>query len=163
MGSRNVRFFFMCLILIPNRMQSSPEGVIEWFIDFYPETKKPGAYQPIEAVMKPGDLIFIPSSWWHTALNLEESIAVTQNFVSQQNLLNVNAFLKSKPSSELYDAFHSAMVSNHSEVSEKLEEQMKELEKKNKKKRKAKRDPTEASFWQKLTQDGDSAVSFSLF
>lgn len=32
----------------------SPESVIEWFIDFYPETKKKGAYQPKECVLRPG-------------------------------------------------------------------------------------------------------------
>ncbi|PRP78260.1 hypothetical protein PROFUN_13870 [Planoprotostelium fungivorum] len=144
----------------------TPEGVIEWFIDFYPQTKKAGAYRPVEAIMKPGELIFIPSSWWHTVLNIEESIAVTQNFVSKANLFNVNRFLKSKPSSQLYDAFQEALNTNHPEVSKELEEEMHrsgENERIKKLKQPKKEKEAGKSFWDKLTKTGDTSVSFSLF
>jgi hypothetical protein len=38
----------------------------EWFVNFYKETKKKGAYKPMECLQRPGDLVFIPHAWWHT-------------------------------------------------------------------------------------------------
>lgn len=34
---------------------------------------------------QPGDMIFIPSRYWHTARNLEETIGITGNFVNETN------------------------------------------------------------------------------
>jgi len=74
--------------------------------------------------MKPGDLLFIPSGWWHTALNLEESIAVTQNVVSSQNLSRVMNFLRSKKHQELYQAFQSGMKEHFPEALAKVGEEI---------------------------------------
>lgn len=38
---------------------------------------------PVEALVFPGDLIFIPSGWWHQVLNIGHTAAVTQNFCSR--------------------------------------------------------------------------------
>jgi hypothetical protein len=49
-------------------------------------------------------MIYVPSGWWHTVLNMEETIAVTQNFVDHANLCNVVSYLKfHKP--DLHDKF----------------------------------------------------------
>lgn len=37
----------------------------------------------------------MPRGWWHCAWNLEESIAVTHNYVGATNLPAVLAFLRS--------------------------------------------------------------------
>jgi ribosomal protein L16 Arg81 hydroxylase len=80
-------------------------SVTEWFVNFYKETKKKDAYKPFECIQKPGELLFIPHAWWHQALNFEESVAVTQNVVDRQNLVNVADFLKKKKKPELWQKF----------------------------------------------------------
>ena len=41
---------------------------------------------PVECICEPGEVIFIPNGWWHTALNLTPSFAVTQNYVNEDNV-----------------------------------------------------------------------------
>jgi hypothetical protein len=48
-------------------------------------------------VCEAGELLFVPRGWWHCVLNLEPSIAITHNYVSEQNLLNVTEYLRDKP------------------------------------------------------------------
>jgi hypothetical protein len=48
-------------------------------------------------IVGPGDLIFVPHGYWHMVINLEESIAITQNYVSDSNLTQVLRFLRDKP------------------------------------------------------------------
>lgn len=64
-------------------------------------------YGPIECVCEPGDLILIPNGWWHIALNEAPSIALTANYVSNQNLLNVCQFLTEEGNDALEHAFRS--------------------------------------------------------
>ncbi|GMH45627.1 hypothetical protein BSKO_13584 [Bryopsis sp. KO-2023] len=69
-------------------------SLIEWFLNFYEQTKN-CEVKPVECIVNSGELIFVPRGWWHLALNLEESTAITQNFVSSVNLPHVLKFLKS--------------------------------------------------------------------
>ena len=41
--------------------------------------------RPIELIQEPGEIIFVPSGWWHTVLNVTDTIAVTQNWVDRHN------------------------------------------------------------------------------
>lgn len=87
--------------VVPPGVHPSPDGaevacpvsIIEWFMNFYNATKK-WEKKPIECVCKAGEVIFVPNGWWHLVINLEDSIAITQNFVSRRNLVNVLDFLK---------------------------------------------------------------------
>jgi hypothetical protein len=47
-----------------------------------------------ECTVRAGEILFVPRGWWHMALNLEEGVAVTQNFVSEETLPFVLRFLR---------------------------------------------------------------------
>ncbi|KAK3006565.1 hypothetical protein RJ639_016395 [Escallonia herrerae] len=94
--------------VVPPGVHPSPDGaevacpvsIIEWFMNFYDATKT-WKKKPIECVCKAGEVIFVPNGWWHLVINLEDSIAITQNFVSRRNLLNVLDFLNKPNASTL--------------------------------------------------------------
>ncbi|KAB2034771.1 hypothetical protein ES319_D04G106800v1 [Gossypium barbadense] len=94
--------------VVPPGVHPSPDGaevacpvsIIEWFMNFYDATKD-WKKRPIECICKAGEVIFVPNGWWHLVINLEESVAITQNYVSRRNLLNVLDFLKKPNASKL--------------------------------------------------------------
>ncbi|KAL5203553.1 hypothetical protein ABZP36_008424 [Zizania latifolia] len=79
---------------------TSPVSIMEWFMNFYGACKT-WEKRPVECICRAGEIVFVPNGWWHLVINLEESIAITQNYVSRRNLLNVLDFLKRPNASEL--------------------------------------------------------------
>jgi hypothetical protein len=97
-----------------------PLTPLEWYENFYDacmyenddydgEERKAHHFQ--ETICEPGDVIFVPSQWWHCVVNLPPSeedhnqdedknvhLALTANFVSRSNMPTVLKILDSKNS-----------------------------------------------------------------
>ncbi len=82
-------------------------------MDFYAQMKELGT-PVLECVQRPGEIIYVPHGWsvaataaraalltawhrFHIVLNLEPSIAITHNYVSESNLHSVMRFLTHSP------------------------------------------------------------------
>jgi ribosomal protein L16 Arg81 hydroxylase len=66
-------------------------------LNFYEQIKSKNIKSvALECICEEGELLFVPNRWWHSVINLEDSIAITQNFVNEQNLPNVIDFIKNK-------------------------------------------------------------------
>ena len=100
-----------------------PISLGEWVIDFWDKHIErcggererqqggvAGADRPLECIVEPGDVLFVPHGWWHTVINVEEegsdkssspcppSVALTQNYVSLSNLPDCLRFLRTRKS-----------------------------------------------------------------
>ena len=83
---------------------TAPLSIAEWLLEFAQETRRlygPEASRPedrllLEGVCEEGEVLYVPSGWWHLVINLEESVALTQNFVSPAELGIVLDFMKNK-------------------------------------------------------------------
>ncbi|KAI0482829.1 Clavaminate synthase-like protein [Xylariaceae sp. FL0804] len=73
---------------------TSPLSIAEWLLEFHAEARAvPGC---VEGVCKAGEILHVPSGWWHLVVNLEAGIALTQNFVPKSHLTDVLRFLRDK-------------------------------------------------------------------
>lgn len=79
-------------ILFPPSTFFGNSGVIkphirgaEWFLKEYPKHKHKEHY---DFIQNPGETVFLPSDWWHITVNLEDSIAITQNILTHNNFQN---------------------------------------------------------------------------
>ncbi|KAL1922009.1 uncharacterized protein VTP21DRAFT_10651 [Calcarisporiella thermophila] len=94
----------------------SPTSLM-WYLEVYPTL--PPEMRPMEVLQRPGETIFVPSGWWHMVLNIEDTVAVTQNFVSVGNLENVCQALahETKPKrAKLWESFRAALVRGRPEL-----------------------------------------------
>ncbi|KAI5304243.1 hypothetical protein KEM56_006702 [Ascosphaera pollenicola] len=74
---------------------TAPLSIAEWLLTFHAEARRtPGC---LEGICGEGEILHVPSGWWHLVVNLEPSVAITQNFVPTRHLPAVLDFLKNKP------------------------------------------------------------------
>ncbi|KAI1333328.1 hypothetical protein F5Y16DRAFT_355484 [Xylariaceae sp. FL0255] len=74
---------------------TSPLSIAEWLLEFHAEAQQVSGC--VEGVCKAGEILHVPSGWWHLVVNLEPGIALTQNFVPKSHLSEAISFLKDKP------------------------------------------------------------------
>lgn len=43
----------------------------------------------MEIEQGPGDIVFVPPNWWHLVVNLEPTVAYTENCITHTNLQDV--------------------------------------------------------------------------
>lgn len=70
-----------------------------YVINFYPKVVL-DSMKKYEFIQKKGDTIFLPSRWWHVVINIDDTIAITQNFTNKGNFERVwKHFRKSRKNS----------------------------------------------------------------
>ncbi|KAK7745276.1 hypothetical protein SLS53_002771 [Cytospora paraplurivora] len=74
---------------------TSPLSIAEWLLEFHEEARR--LPECIEGICKAGEILHVPSGWWHLVVNVDSGIALTQNFVPNSHLADVLEFLKDKP------------------------------------------------------------------
>lgn len=134
---------------------ATPLSLTEWLLNNYEASVTQLQHVGYECICEPGDLIFVPCGWWHSVVNLQDSVAITQNYISRTNISDVLKFLRAMKCSisgvnedvatesaesvqnrrnNLAEQLETAMQTNYPEVmkdvQEKIEHERKQREKK---------------------------------
>ena len=84
------------------------EDTMNWYLDIYPTLSEERL--PLECVVNTGDMVFIPSGWWHQVVNLSPiTIAVTQNVCTRGNFSRVWRDLQTRGPQSLARKFKAAV------------------------------------------------------
>lgn len=132
---------------------TSPLSIAEYLLTFHELAREtPGCR---EGICYAGEVLHVPSGWFHLVLNLEDSLALTQNFVPKRKLADVLGFLRDQRDQvsgfkedvcdHAFELFVEKLRESHPEI---LEQGLAELERRSKKGR---------GRWEELTK-GDEEV-----
>jgi histone arginine demethylase JMJD6 len=81
-------------LLVKGRKLMKPgedDEAVDYFVQLLPRILSDGEYQQlpdqrfVRFIQYPGETVFVPHGWWHAVLNLDDTLAITQNFVSSVN------------------------------------------------------------------------------
>lgn len=107
---------------------TSPLSIAEWLLGFHEEAVH--MVGCVEGICDEGEVLHVPSGWWHLVVNLEPAIAITQNFVPRSHLGSALHFLKEKSDqvsgfsdnvNDPYQLFLDKIKQNHIEIFEQLQ------------------------------------------
>ncbi|KIW91925.1 uncharacterized protein Z519_07895 [Cladophialophora bantiana CBS 173.52] len=73
---------------------TSPLSIAEWLLSYHAEARRTTGC--IEGICREGEVLHVPSGWWHLVVNLEPAIAITQNFVPRAHVRSAIRFLRDK-------------------------------------------------------------------
>jgi hypothetical protein len=73
---------------------TSPLSIAEWLLTCHAEARQTRGC--LEGICHEGEVLHVPSGWWHLVVNLESAIAITQNFVPRSHVQSVVDFLHRK-------------------------------------------------------------------
>ncbi|KAA8645922.1 hypothetical protein EYZ11_002496 [Aspergillus tanneri] len=113
---------------------TSPLSIAEWLLGFHAEARR--TMGCIEGICSEGEILHVPSGWWHLVVNIEPAIAVTQNFIPRAHLTSALDFLSNKADQvsgfrkdvhDPYDRFVNRMRETHPNI---LDHALEELKKK---------------------------------
>lgn len=76
---------------------SSPVSIPEYLLSFHDAARWSENPRCVEGICHEGEVLHVPSGWFHLVVNLEESIAITQNFIPRAFLAKALGFLRHKP------------------------------------------------------------------
>ncbi|ESN98482.1 hypothetical protein HELRODRAFT_192952 [Helobdella robusta] len=99
------------LKLKPGEGWKNRSEAISWFSLVYPRTQEPTwppEFVPMEVLQRPGETMYVPSGWWHVVINLDNTVAVTQNFCTMANF-NIVWYKTAKSRPRLAKNWHDRM------------------------------------------------------
>lgn len=115
---------------------TAPLSIGEYLLTFHEIARRtPGCR---EGICRAGEVFHVPAGWFHMVVNLEDGIAVTQNFVPESKLADVLSFLRDTPEQvsgfadtvcDPYETFEARLRENRPAV---LDDALTVLEKKKK-------------------------------
>jgi histone arginine demethylase JMJD6 len=61
-------------------LKGEDDEAVNYFVDILPRIKaKWGSqYTPIEFTQMPGETVYVPGGWWHSVINIDDTVAITQ-------------------------------------------------------------------------------------
>lgn len=83
--------------------QPELETGVNWYVNCYDKHKHLDHY---DIIQNPGETVVIPPNWWHCVINLEESVAISQNYLPPSEYEKAKEIIQ-KDRPDIYDEIES--------------------------------------------------------